>query len=63
MSMLLMPTELRDAIVTYLATKPYGEVAEGIAMLRALQPAPVAPPVRKEPPVDAPPMEPPPSAD
>lgn len=50
MSTLLMPVELRDAIVAYLSTKPYSEVANGIAMLQGLQ---AAPPPQPSPPPDA----------
>lgn len=37
--MLLIDSRLRDSIVSYLAGKPYVEVADGIQALRALEPA------------------------
>ena len=35
--------EMREALLKYLAQRPYAEVAEGIAQLKALKPIPAAP--------------------
>lgn len=35
--MLAIPENLRDAIVQYLAARPYAEVAQAIAALQALE--------------------------
>lgn len=36
----LLPVEVRDAILRYLVTRPYGEVAEGVQALLELAPVP-----------------------
>ena len=38
--MLLLTEQLRDALMQYLATKPYAEVAQAIAALNQLPQAP-----------------------
>lgn len=38
-----LPAELREALLKYLAQRPYAEVAEGVAQLSALQPIPAPP--------------------
>jgi hypothetical protein len=35
--------ELREALLAYLMGRPYAEVAEGVARLKALEPIPAAP--------------------
>lgn len=39
---------VRDAILGYLMSRPYAEVAKGVEMLQKLPPAPVVVPVAKE---------------
>lgn len=34
----LLPKSIRDALLNYLRSRPYVEVAQGIAALQALQP-------------------------
>lgn len=41
--MFYLPSSLRNALLGYLSSKPYAEVAEGVQALQALQP--VLPPV------------------
>jgi hypothetical protein len=36
----LLPAEVRDAVLRYLVTRPYSEVAEGVRALLDLKPAP-----------------------
>jgi hypothetical protein len=33
----ILPAEVRDALLRYLMTRPYGEVADGVAALMALE--------------------------
>ena len=33
-----LPAELRDAIMDYLRTQPYGQVSEGMKAMEALEP-------------------------
>lgn len=40
-----MPQDLLDRIITYLASRPYHEVAGGIEALKALQPLDAGPKV------------------
>lgn len=45
----LLPARVRDAIVNYLGTRPYSEVAQGIGALMSLEAAAsVAPPESDE---------------
>lgn len=39
----LLPDSIRQALIAYLSTKPYAEVAQGVAALQQLQPQPAAP--------------------
>lgn len=34
----ILPTELREAILAYLKSKPYHEVADGVRALESLEP-------------------------
>ncbi len=44
MKQLLLPEKIRDELIAYMMTKPYAEVAQGIAILRALAEAPIQSP-------------------
>jgi len=40
----LLPATIRDQLLAYLVSRPYAEVAGGVAAIQALQPAPEAAP-------------------
>jgi hypothetical protein len=39
-----LPAEIRDALLRYLVTRPYGEVADGVQALMSLRPLTEPPP-------------------
>jgi len=43
-SLYLIPAALRDALLSYLLSRPMGEVEPAVAALRQLQPAPLSAP-------------------